>query len=68
MSHELLPIPQKDEMVILLDRAGREAGEGKVLRVLNPPKFDKTAVVTVEVPDEKVMDIRAIKVSEGGRK
>ncbi len=65
MSHELLPIPQKDEMVILLDRAGREAGEGKVLRVLNPLKYDKTAVVTVEVPEEKIMDIRAVKVREG---
>lgn len=67
MSHELLPIPAKDQMVTLLDRAGKEVGEGRVLRVVNPPKYDKTAVVTVEVPEERVMDVRAIKVRAGGQ-
>jgi hypothetical protein len=54
-------------MVTLLDRAGKNVGMGKVLRVLNPPKFDKTAVVTVEVPEEKVMDVRAFRVIAGGQ-
>jgi hypothetical protein len=67
MSHELLPIPLKDQMVTLLDRAGKTVGEGKVLRVINPPAYDKTAVVTVEVPEEKVMDVRAIRVNAGGQ-
>lgn len=67
MSHELLPVPTKDQMVTLLDRAGKDVGEGKVIRVINPPAYDKTAVVTVEVPAEKVMDIRAIKVNAGDK-
>lgn len=67
MSYELLPVPEKDQMVTLLDRAGKDVGSGKVLRVLNPPKFDKTAVVTVEVPEENVMDVRAIRVIAGGQ-
>jgi Fe-S-cluster-containing hydrogenase component 2 len=67
MSYELLPIPEKDQMVTLLDRAGKPSGKGKVLRVINPPKYDKTAVVTVEVPEELVMEIRAIKVEQGGK-
>jgi hypothetical protein len=54
-------------MVTLLDRAGKTVGEGKVLRVINPPAYDKTAVVTVEVPEEKVMDVRAIRVNAGGQ-
>ncbi len=62
MSHELIPIPVKDQQVMLLDRAGKEVCSGRVLRVINPPAFDKTAVVTVEVPEERVMDIRAIRV------
>lgn len=67
MSHELLPIPLKDQMVSLLDRSGKMVGEGKVLRVLNPPLYDKTAVVTVEVPEKMVMEIRAIRVNAGGK-
>ncbi|MGM0600006.1 MAG: 4Fe-4S binding protein [Candidatus Rifleibacteriota bacterium] len=68
MSYELLPLPAKDEMVTLLDRAGNEKGEGRVLRVVNPPANDKTAVVTVEVPEDQMMEIRAIRVKSGGRK
>lgn len=66
MSYELLPVPEKDQMVTLLDRAGKPSGQGRVIRVLNPPKYDKTAVVTVEVPEEKVMSIRAIRVEQEG--
>ncbi|GAB4282271.1 MAG: 4Fe-4S dicluster domain-containing protein [Candidatus Rifleibacteriota bacterium] len=68
MSHELLPIPVKDQIVTLLDRSGKAVGEGKVLKVMNPPHYDKTVVVTVEVPEDKVMDVRAIRVTSGGMK
>lgn len=61
MSHELLPIPQKGEKVIALDRTGSYAGEAEVVRVLNPPAFDKTAVVTLKVPYDKIMNIRAFR-------
>jgi len=64
MSHELLPIPEKNQLVTLLNRSGKPSGKGKVLRVVNPPKYDKTAVVTVEVPEDLVMDIRAVRVEE----
>jgi Fe-S-cluster-containing hydrogenase component 2 len=62
MSHELLPIPEKGQEVIALDRAGKPVGQVKVVRVVNPPAYDRTAVVTIEVPADQVNNIRAIRV------
>ena len=56
--HEFVPLPQKDEMVKLLNRKGEIVCDGRVVRVV---KFrDKTNVVWVEVPKEQAMDVRAI--------
>lgn len=62
MSHELLPVPEKGQEVTALDRAGKVVGKVKVVRVINPPAYDRTAVVTVEVPADQVNNIRAIRV------
>ena len=62
MSHELLPIPEKGQEVTALDRAGKPVGKVKVVRVVNPPAYDRTAVVTIEVPADQVNNIRAIRV------
>jgi len=62
MSYELLPVPEKDQEVTALDRAGKVVGKVKVVRVINPPAYDRTAVVTVEVPADQVNNIRAIRV------
>ena len=62
MSYELLPVPAKDQEVDALDRAGKFVCKAKVARVINPPAYDRTAVVTIEVPADRINDIRAIKV------
>lgn len=62
MSHELLPIPEKGQEVTALDRAGKPVGKVKVVRVVNPPAYDRTAVVTIEVSADQVNNIRAIRV------
>lgn len=62
MSYELIPIPEKGQTVTALDRAGKPVGQVTVLRVINPPAFDRTAAVTIEVPADRINDIRAIKV------
>ena len=62
MSYELLPRPEKDQLVTALDRAGKPMGKARVVRVVNPPAYDKTAVVTIEVPIDQAMDIRAFRI------
>ena len=61
MSHELLPVPEKGQEVTALDRTGKDVGKVKVVRVVNPPGYDRTAVVTIEVPADQVNNIRAIR-------
>lgn len=61
LPHELLPVPKVGEKVTGLDRAGREVGQVEVIRVLNTAKQDHTAVVTVLVPRELAMQVRAIR-------
>ncbi len=62
MSYELLPVPAKDQEVDALDRTGKFVCKAKVARVINPPAYDRTAVVTIEVPADRINDIRSIKV------
>ncbi|EKD81082.1 MAG: BFD domain protein (2Fe-2S)-binding protein, partial [uncultured bacterium] len=62
MSHELLPVPEKGQEVTALDRAGKVVGKAKVVRVVNPPGYDHTAVVTIEVPAAQINNIRAFRV------
>lgn len=62
LSYELLPLPQKSQMVTALDRAGKEVGQAEVVRVLTSDKYDKTSVVTLKVPFSEVMKIRAFRV------
>ena len=56
--YEFLPLPEAGEMVTALDRAGQPIGEAKVIRVMNPPAFDRTPVVTLEVERELLYDFR----------
>jgi Fe-S-cluster-containing hydrogenase component 2 len=62
MSYELLPMPVKDQEVTALDRAGKPVFKARVLRVINPPGYDRTAAVTIEIPAEMVNTVRAIRV------
>jgi Fe-S-cluster-containing hydrogenase component 2 len=59
---EFLPYPKQGEIVDGLDRSGETVCDAKVLKVLNPKKFDRTAVITVSVPKKFGMEVRNIKL------
>lgn len=58
--YEFLPYPEVGKEVDGLNRAGEKVCDAKVLKVLNPKKFDRTAVITVAVPKEFGMEVRNI--------
>ena len=59
--HEFLPVPREGDEVWLLSRDGRRVGRGKVVKVW---ERNRTWVVTVEVPKELAMEVRAIWVEK----
>ena len=56
--YEFLPLPEAGETVVGLDRAGQPVCKAKVLKVMNPPAFDRTPVVTLEVDRAYLYDFR----------
>jgi Fe-S-cluster-containing hydrogenase component 2 len=58
--YEFLPYPKAGERVDALDRAGRRICSGRVLKVRESRKDDRTAVVSVVVPRRYAMEVRAI--------
>ena len=56
--YEFLPLPEAGEKVIGLDRAGRPVCEATVKRIMNPPAFDRTPVVALEVDRAYLYDFR----------
>ncbi len=59
LPYEFLPEPRVGLEATLLDRGGRVVGKGRIVRVWS---YRKTWVVTVEVPHDKALDIRAIRI------
>lgn len=59
--YEYYPLPQKGDVVDCVDREGKLVVKGTVLRVVKSPRYDATAVVTVEVPMEYIKIVRSIK-------
>jgi len=55
--HEFNPKPKIGDEVALLNRSGIKIGKGKVVKII---EWNKTLAVTVEVPREQVMEVRAI--------
>jgi Fe-S-cluster-containing hydrogenase component 2 len=54
LPYEFLPLPEKGERVLALDREGEKVGEGTIIRVLPRGKSKgDTSIITVEV--EKVL-------------
>lgn len=66
LPYEYLPLPAKGQTVTALDRHGRPVCQGRILAALRPPGFDRTALVTVEVPREHVLEVRGIKIGGAG--
>jgi Fe-S-cluster-containing hydrogenase component 2 len=59
--YEFLPLPEKGDTVIALDRSGKELGEAQVTSVRKTEKMDETSIVTIEVPREWSMRARGLK-------
>jgi Fe-S-cluster-containing hydrogenase component 2 len=62
MPYEYRPLPEEGEVVVALDRAGKEIGEATVSAVRKTKKMDQTATVIIEVPKEWSMKARAIRL------
>lgn len=60
--YEFLPLPQKGTTVPALDRSGEQIGEAVIIAVQNPPTFDRTVVVHLQVPRSIARDVRNIRV------
>jgi Fe-S-cluster-containing hydrogenase component 2 len=62
LPYELLPLPNKGDRVKALDRKGDYVCDAMVLRVLKAKRYDKTAIVTIEVDKKYFNDVRSIKL------
>lgn len=60
--YEMLPLPQKGEIVFALDRNGNIMCQGEVIRVQSPKSSDKTATITFIIPKEYSETIRNFKL------
>jgi Fe-S-cluster-containing hydrogenase component 2 len=60
--YEFLPYPKEGQVVNGLNRAGKKVCDAKVLKVLIPKRFDRTAVITIAVPKKFGMEVRNISV------
>jgi len=63
--YEFLPVPEEGEEVIALNRAGEEIGTAIVEKVQSTKVFDRTRIVWLSVPKDKLMEVRNFKVKEG---
>jgi len=58
LPYEFAPLPQAGDVVKALNRCGQEVGAGRIVRVQNPPSFDRTAVVHLAVPKKLAREVR----------
>ncbi|MEG1912900.1 MAG: (2Fe-2S)-binding protein [Cloacibacillus sp.] len=63
LPYELIPVPEKGQTVVCLNRMGQPVAEGEVVSVTEPSK-DRTYVVSVVIPKELADEVRAISVPE----
>jgi Fe-S-cluster-containing hydrogenase component 2 len=62
MAYEYNPLPEKGDVVLALDRAGKKLGDAKVVAVRKTQRMDRTATVTIELPIDWSMKARAIRL------
>lgn len=58
--YEYLPLPQKGDTVRCVSRCGEYVTDGTVHSVKTAAAFDHTAIVTVEIPKQYLMDVRSM--------
>ncbi len=62
--YEFLPLPKEGDTVWGLNRAGQKLSRVRVVRVQNPKAFDRTPVITLEVPREELYTFRSIQTED----
>ena len=58
LPYEMLPMPERGDVVRALDRMGNDVGEARVIAI----KHGRTNVITIEVDEKLAMVVRNIKV------
>ncbi len=58
LPYEFRPLPSVGDAVVALDRSGGDVCDAVVVRVLDSKAFDRTPIVTLEVPKDLVMSVR----------
>lgn len=58
LPYEFLPLPNKGQSVKATDRYGRVLCNGEIYKVKTSSNFDCTAVVTIKIPKEFIMEAR----------
>ena len=61
MPYELLPLPQKGDKVIALDRSGKEVCNAEIIDIKTNKNFDNTNLLTMKVPKNMAMKARFFK-------
>jgi len=59
--YEYLPIPDVDSTVNVTDRTGKIVGTGRILKVSNINKKDRSIVISIVIPKELSMIVRGFK-------
>jgi len=63
---EFFPLPKVGEEVSAIDRQGRTVCKGKVVKILNKRKQDRTPVVSISIPKKYALVVRGISVKKNG--
>ena len=62
--YEYLPLPEMGSVVDALNRCGEKVCKGRVVRVANPERNDKTVVVTLAVPKKWSDHVRSFRIAK----
>jgi Fe-S-cluster-containing hydrogenase component 2 len=62
--YEMVPLPEVGEKVAGLDREGAFLARVKVIKVRNPKSYDRTPLITLEVPRDILYDFKCIRRSQ----
>ncbi|KPL19223.1 MAG: hypothetical protein AMJ92_04240 [candidate division Zixibacteria bacterium SM23_81] len=61
LPYEFIPLPEKGDKVMALDREGNELGPVDVIRVQKGKRLDRTPIVTIAVPRKWALAARSIR-------
>lgn len=61
LPYELYPLPVQGQAGKALDRSGKVICDAEIVKVSSPKSFDKTALVTMSIPDEYAHSARFFK-------